>query len=152
MFQDFLNNRPTLQKKNFWWAKEKDVPFGESIRTNTIPILELWFFRPMVVCFKRQQMVQLDLEKSRLNTPGLFWIAIQCWELDNMIHDSFYSLNAVMSPSESNLIAFYANCNIWLFNCGTNTETKLTNFNKKDFQDGHSAGLPSYVMQEEFNR
>ena len=63
-----------------------------------------------------------------------------------------YSLNAVMSPSESNLIAFYAQSNIWLFNCGTNTETKLTNFNEMDAKAGHSAGLPSYVMQEEFNR
>ena len=57
-----------------------------------------------------------------------------------------------MSPSESNLIAFYAHSNIWLFNCGTNTETKLTNFNEMDSKGGHSAGLPSYVMQEEFNR
>ena len=68
------------------------------------------------------------------------------------ISSQFSSLNATMCPSDPSLIAYYAQYNMWIFDANTNFQTKLTDLSEADKASGHSAGLPSYIMQEEFNR
>jgi dipeptidyl-peptidase 9 len=67
------------------------------------------------------------------------------------IPSSFVSarLNATMAPSNPDLIAFCSRGNIWVFNCESSCELQLTTC---DTSKSITAGVPSYIMQEEFNR
>lgn len=65
-------------------------------------------------------------------------------------------LNASMCPHNPDLIAFVNNADIWVTNLVTREEKRLTFCHNASAggvaDDPLSAGLPSYVMQEEFNR
>ena len=64
-------------------------------------------------------------------------------------------LNATMCPSNPDLIAFVGSGDIWAMDSVQGKEFRLTHC-RKGFdclsQDPLTAGLPSYVTQEEFNR
>lgn len=65
-------------------------------------------------------------------------------------------LNATMCPHNPDLVAFVNSGDIWLVNLETRQEERLTYCHnsgaERVSEDPLSAGLPSYVMQEEFNR
>ncbi|CAG7837410.1 unnamed protein product [Allacma fusca] len=63
-------------------------------------------------------------------------------------------LNAEICPSYANLIAFVCNGDLWILNSVTGHEEQLTFTHKglKVSEDPISSGLPSYIIQEEFNR
>lgn len=65
-------------------------------------------------------------------------------------------LNATMCPHNPDLVAFVNNGDLWLVNLETRQEERLTYCHnagaERVSEDPLSAGLPSYVMQEEFSR
>ncbi|OXA52726.1 dipeptidyl peptidase 9 isoform X2 [Folsomia candida] len=64
-------------------------------------------------------------------------------------------MNATICPDNSNLIAFVNDGDIWVVNCFSGDEKRLTFARTNDVnieEDPVSAGLPSYIIQEEFNR
>jgi len=65
-------------------------------------------------------------------------------------------LNATMCPHNPDLVAFVNNGDLWLVNLETRQEERLTYCHNSGAEgvseDPLSAGLPSYVMQEEFSR
>ncbi|KAG8191818.1 hypothetical protein JTE90_022810 [Oedothorax gibbosus] len=64
-------------------------------------------------------------------------------------------LNPLMCPSNPNLIAYINNCDLWVHNISTSCDVRLTyakRGNTELAEDPISAGIPSYVTQEEFNR
>ena len=72
-------------------------------------------------------------------------------------------LNAVSCPSNPDLVAFVCNGDVWVTNAVTGQEERLTYSSRcggsgagvdmiPPAEDPLSSGLPSYVMQEEFNR
>jgi len=65
-------------------------------------------------------------------------------------------LNATMCPHNPDLVAFVNNGDLWVVNISTRQEERLTFTHNSGADrvsdDPLSAGLPSYVMQEEFSR
>lgn len=64
-------------------------------------------------------------------------------------------LNPQICPSNSDLVAYVCNSDIWVTMTLTGSTQRLTHVHKGDrsiAEDPLSAGIPSYVMQEEFNR
>ncbi|XP_023345697.1 dipeptidyl peptidase 9 [Eurytemora carolleeae] len=65
-------------------------------------------------------------------------------------------LNATMCPHHPDLVVFVNNGDLWLVNLETRQEERLTFCHNAGAErvsdDPLSAGLPSYVMQEEFSR
>jgi len=65
-------------------------------------------------------------------------------------------INATMCPHNPDLVAFVNTGDLWLVNLDTRQEQRLTCCHNsaadRVSEDPLSAGLPSYVMQEEFNR
>lgn len=64
-------------------------------------------------------------------------------------------LNATLCPSNPDLVAFVGDGNLWVTNTATGQETQLTfcHYGAESLADDpYMAGLPCYVMQEEFNR
>jgi len=65
-------------------------------------------------------------------------------------------LNATMCPHNPDLIAFVNNGDIWVTHLVSRSEARLTHCHNASaggvVEDPLSAGLPCYVMQEEFNR
>ncbi|CAL8078755.1 unnamed protein product [Orchesella dallaii] len=64
-------------------------------------------------------------------------------------------LNAEICPANANLIAYVNNGDLWVVNSSTGSEVQLTFTKTSDGgieNDPISAGFPSYIMQEEFNR
>ncbi|WAR28947.1 DPP9-like protein [Mya arenaria] len=58
-------------------------------------------------------------------------------------------------PTNSNLVAFVRNKDLWVVNTATQLETRLTTSNKGSEhlkEDPYSSGVPSFVVQEEFDR
>jgi dipeptidyl-peptidase 9 len=64
-------------------------------------------------------------------------------------------LNAAICPNNPDLVAFVAHGDLWLTHAVTGQEARLT-FSHRGHEsladDPMTAGLPSYIMQEEFNR
>lgn len=68
---------------------------------------------------------------------------------------SFTKMNPQICPSDENLVAFVADGDIWVCNLRSGLEFRLTEtkFEADSCTPTHvSAGLPSYVIQEEFRR
>lgn len=64
-------------------------------------------------------------------------------------------LNPQLCPTDANLVAYIFNSDIWVQNLTSGSERRLTFAHKglKSLAEDYiSAGIPSYVMQEEFNR
>ena len=64
-------------------------------------------------------------------------------------------LNATMCPANPDLVAFVGECDLWVQHVVTGQEVRLTRTHRGGgslANDPISSGLPSYVMQEEFNR
>lgn len=64
-------------------------------------------------------------------------------------------LNPQICPSNPSLVAYICNNDIWVTHTSYNYTKRLTYVHKGDpsvVNDPVSAGVPSYVMQEEFNR
>jgi len=63
-------------------------------------------------------------------------------------------LNPTICPTNPDLIAFASNGDIWVTNLKTGQEVELTKYHQGGpiMDDPLSAGLPSYVTQEEFSR
>jgi hypothetical protein len=65
---------------------------------------------------------------------------------------SFIKMNPQLCPSDPNLVAYVADGDLWVCNLKSGAEFRLTE-TKFDTDSGVlSAGLPSYVLQEEFRR
>ncbi|GIY71716.1 dipeptidyl peptidase 9 [Caerostris darwini] len=64
-------------------------------------------------------------------------------------------LNPQMCPSNPNLVAYINNYDLWVHNIVSSSDVRLT-FARKTNRDSSkeplSAGIPSYITQEEFNR
>ncbi|RWS29761.1 dipeptidyl peptidase 9-like protein [Leptotrombidium deliense] len=61
-------------------------------------------------------------------------------------------INAQICPSNPDLIAFVSDGDVWVQNVKSGHEIRLTNTKFNDSRRVLSAGLPSYVTQEEFRR
>ncbi len=64
-------------------------------------------------------------------------------------------LNATLCPANPDLVAFVGEFDLWLTHLASGQELRLTHSHKGAeslADDPLSAGMPSYVMQEEFNR
>ncbi|XP_059490227.1 dipeptidyl peptidase 9-like [Neocloeon triangulifer] len=75
-------------------------------------------------------------------------------ELDPNMNQT--KMSPQICPSNPDLVAFVCNNDIWVTHSLTGSSMRLTNFHKGPpynlIDDPLSAGSPSYVMQEEFNR
>ena len=60
-------------------------------------------------------------------------------------------INPQICPSNPDLVAFVSEGNIWVSNIRSGQEVRLTDVRSLD-REAVSAGLPSYVIQEEFRR
>lgn len=61
-------------------------------------------------------------------------------------------MDSKICPSNSNIISFIENGDIWVSNIITGLEMRLTFVRSTSRDDSVSAGEPSYVTQEEFDR
>ena len=64
---------------------------------------------------------------------------------------TFTKINPQLCPSDENLVAYVADGDLWVCNLKSGLEFRLTE-TKFDTDSVISAGLPSYVIQEEFRR
>lgn len=61
-------------------------------------------------------------------------------------------MDSKICPSNTNIISFIENGDIWVSNIVTGLEMRLTFVRNTSRDDSVSAGEPSYVTQEEFDR
>ena len=65
---------------------------------------------------------------------------------------SFTKINPQLCPSDKNLVAYVADGDLWVCNLKSGLEFRLTETKFETDSCVMSAGLPSYVIQEEFRR
>ena len=61
-------------------------------------------------------------------------------------------MDSKICPSNTNIVSFIENGDIWVSNIITGREMRLTFVRNSGRDDSMSAGEPSYVTQEEFDR
>ena len=65
---------------------------------------------------------------------------------------SFTKINPQLCPSDENLVAYVADGDLWVCNLKSRLEFRLTETKFESDSTVMSAGMPSYVLQEEFRR
>ena len=66
--------------------------------------------------------------------------------------DGRFRNNAAVCPSNPDLIAFFNQGNIWIYDGLENKQWKLTNLTEEEVSSGLTAGWPAYITLEEFDR
>lgn len=61
-------------------------------------------------------------------------------------------MDSKLCPSNANIVSFIHNGDIWVVNTFTGHEMRLTFVRSNTRDDAISAGVPAYVIQEEFDR